>query len=68
MSGKQDDEDAVRVTPRVLQGIKGDYTLGEQLGDGEQDIVSASSQHSQAFTTHTGRCKQHSSLNAPVTL
>lgn len=42
---------------RVLEGIKGEYRIGEELGDGEQAIVSASSQHSQAFAIHVGSCK-----------
>lgn len=57
MSGKQDEEDNVRVTTGVVEGIKGEYRIGEELGDGEQAIVSASSQHSQAFTIHISRCK-----------
>ena len=42
MSRKQDGEDAVRVTPGLLEGIKGDYRIVEKLGNGEQAIVSAS--------------------------
>ena len=57
MSGKQDEEDAVRVTTGVLEGIKGEYRIGKELGDSEQAIVSTYSQHSQAVTIHTGRCK-----------
>ena len=42
MSGKQDDEDAVRVRPGVLEGIKGVYRIAGKVGDGEEAIVSAS--------------------------
>ncbi len=42
MSGKHNDEDAVRVTPGILEGIKGDNRIVEKLGDGEQAIVSLS--------------------------
>ena len=68
MSGKQDEEDAVRVTTGILEGINEEYRIGEELGDGEQAIVSASSQHGQAVTILTCRYKRHSSLNAPVNL
>ena len=42
MSGKHDDEAAVRVGSGVLKGIKGDYRIVGKLCDGEQAIVIAS--------------------------